>query len=111
MPIFSGTIQEGTCADGNRNGTHVAGTISANTNTPHLSGIAAVIRARYSTATASAIVGKLDGAVDDLGRRTPSFGRVNLLQAATDRRRRNARREGARARPSCVRRASRRAHR
>jgi thermitase len=56
--------------------------------TPHASGVAAVIRARYPTATASTIVGKLDGAVDDLGApgRDPSFGfgRVNLLQAATE---------------------------
>jgi thermitase len=56
--------------------------------TPHVSGVAAVIRARYPAATASAIVAKLDGAVDDLGPagRDPSFGfgRVNLLQAATE---------------------------
>lgn len=56
--------------------------------TPHASGVAAVIRSRYPTATASTIVGKLDGAVDDLGAagRDPSFGfgRVNLLQAATE---------------------------
>ena len=56
--------------------------------TPHVSGVAAVIRARYPTATASAIVGKLDGAVDDLGPagrdQSFGFGRVNLLQAATE---------------------------
>ena len=32
LPILAGTIQEGTCADDNGHGTHVAGTISANTN-------------------------------------------------------------------------------
>jgi thermitase len=56
--------------------------------TPHVSGVAAVIRARYPGATAAQIVAKLDGAVDDLGapgRDTSfGFGRVNLLQAATE---------------------------
>jgi thermitase len=56
--------------------------------TPHVSGVAAVIRARYPSATAAQIVAKLDGAVDDLGAagRDPNygFGRVNLLQAATE---------------------------
>lgn len=32
LPILSGSIQEGTCADDNGHGTHVAGTISANAN-------------------------------------------------------------------------------
>jgi thermitase len=56
--------------------------------TPHVSGVAAIIRARYPSATAAQIVAKLDGAVDDLGPagRDPSFGfgRVDLLQAATE---------------------------
>ena len=56
--------------------------------TPHVAGVTAVIRSRYPTATASQIVAKLDGAVDDLGPagRDPSFGfgRVNLVQAATE---------------------------
>jgi thermitase len=56
--------------------------------TPHVSGAVAIIRARYPTATATQIVAKLDGAVDDLGPagRDPSFGfgRLNLLQAATE---------------------------
>jgi thermitase len=56
--------------------------------TPHVSGVAAVIRARYPTASAAQIVAKLDGAVDDLGapgRDTSyGFGRVNLFQAATE---------------------------
>jgi thermitase len=56
--------------------------------TPHVSGVVALIRSRYPTATASQIVAKLDGAVDDLGPagRDPSygFGRVNLQQAATE---------------------------
>ena len=56
--------------------------------TPHVAGVTAVIRARYPSATAAQIVAKLDGAVDDLGPagRDPSFGfgRVNLLQAATE---------------------------
>lgn len=32
LPILSGSIQEGSCADDNGHGTHVAGTISANAN-------------------------------------------------------------------------------
>jgi thermitase len=56
--------------------------------TPHVSGVAALIRNRYPSATAAQIVAKLDGAVDDLGPagRDPSFGfgRVNLVQAATE---------------------------
>jgi thermitase len=32
LPILSGSIQEGTCADDNGHGTHVAGTITANAN-------------------------------------------------------------------------------
>ena len=56
--------------------------------TPHASGVTAIIRGRYPSATAAQIVAKLDGAVDDLGApgRDPSFGfgRVNLQQAATE---------------------------
>ena len=56
--------------------------------TPHVAGVTALIRARYPSATAAQIVAKLDGAVDDLGAagRDSSFGfgRVNLLQAATE---------------------------
>ncbi len=56
--------------------------------TPHVAGVAALIRGRYPTSTAAAIVAKLDGAVDDLGAagRDSSFGfgRVNLQQAATE---------------------------
>jgi thermitase len=56
--------------------------------TPHVSGVAAVIRARYPSATAAQIVAKLDAAVDDLGPagrdQSFGFGRVNLLQAATE---------------------------
>jgi subtilisin family serine protease len=56
--------------------------------TPHVSGVAAIIRARYPSAPASQIVAKLDGAVDDLGaagRDTSfGFGRVDLVQAATE---------------------------
>jgi thermitase len=32
IPIFAGSIKEGTCADDNGHGTHVAGTITANAN-------------------------------------------------------------------------------
>jgi subtilisin family serine protease len=56
--------------------------------TPHVAGVTAIIRARYPAATASQIVAKLDGAVDDLGPagrdQSFGFGRVNLLQAATE---------------------------
>ncbi|MDX6581593.1 MAG: thermitase [Solirubrobacterales bacterium] len=56
--------------------------------TPHVAGVTALIRSRYPSATAAQIVAKLDGAVDDLGAagRDPNFGfgRVNLLQAATE---------------------------
>ncbi|HEY8001047.1 MAG TPA: S8 family serine peptidase [Solirubrobacterales bacterium] len=56
--------------------------------TPHVSGVVALIRSRNPSATAAQIVAKLDGAVDDLGapgRDTSfGFGRVNLLQAATE---------------------------
>jgi thermitase len=56
--------------------------------TPHVAGVAAVIRGRHPAATASQVVGRLDAAVDDLGApgRDPSygFGRVDLLQAATE---------------------------
>ncbi len=56
--------------------------------TPHVAGVTALIRSRYPSSTAAQIVAKLDGAVDDLGPagRDPSFGfgRVNLLQAATE---------------------------
>jgi thermitase len=56
--------------------------------TPHVAGVTAIIRSRYPSATASQIVAKLDGAVDDLGPagrdQSFGFGRVNLLQAATE---------------------------
>jgi subtilisin family serine protease len=56
--------------------------------TPHVSGVAAIIRARYPSSTAAQIVAKLDGAVDDIGaagRDTSfGFGRVDLVQAATE---------------------------
>jgi thermitase len=56
--------------------------------TPHVAGVTAVIRSRNPSLSASGIVAKLDGAVDDLGPagRDPSFGfgRVNLVQAATE---------------------------
>ncbi len=56
--------------------------------TPHVSGVTAIIRARYPSSTAAQIVAKLDGAVDDLGPagRDASFGfgRVDLVQAATE---------------------------
>ncbi len=56
--------------------------------TPHVAGVTAVIRSRYPSSTAAQIVAKLDGAVDDLGAagrdQSFGFGRVNLLQAATE---------------------------
>ncbi len=56
--------------------------------TPHVAGVAAIIRNRYASSSAAQIVAKLDGAVDDLGPagRDPSygFGRVDLVQAATE---------------------------
>jgi thermitase len=56
--------------------------------TPHVAGVTAIIRGRYPGATAAQIVAKLDGAVDDLGPagrdQSFGFGRVNLLQAATE---------------------------
>jgi thermitase len=56
--------------------------------TPHVAGVTALIRSRYPSSTAAQIVAKLDGAVDDLGPagrdQSFGFGRVNLLQAATE---------------------------
>ena len=56
--------------------------------TPHAAGVTALIRSRYPGLTAAQIVAKLDGAVDDLGPagrdQSFGFGRVNLLQAATE---------------------------
>ena len=56
--------------------------------TPHASAVAAIIRGRFPSATAAQVVSRLDAAVDDLGaagRDTSyGFGRVNLLQAATE---------------------------
>ena len=56
--------------------------------TPHAAGAAAIIAGRYATQTPAFWRGKLDGAVDDVGSpgRDPQtgFGRVNLLQAATE---------------------------
>jgi thermitase len=56
--------------------------------TPHVAGVAAVIAGRYADAGPSLWRAKLDGAVDDLppAGRDPrtGFGRVNLLQAATE---------------------------
>jgi thermitase len=55
--------------------------------TPHVAGVAALIRDRYPTSTASQIVSKLRAAVDDLGAagrdNLYGFGRVNLYKAAT----------------------------
>ncbi len=56
--------------------------------TPHAAGAAAIIAGRYPTQTPAFWRGKLDGAVDDVespGRDPQTgFGRVNLLQAATE---------------------------
>lgn len=64
--------------------TELSGTSMA---TPHVSGVAAVIRKLNPGFTAAQTVSKLDASVDDLGPpgRDPSFGygRVNLLKAAT----------------------------
>ena len=74
---------ESTWNDGGYN--TISGTSMA---TPHVSGVTAIIRARYPSSTAAQIVAKLDGAVDDLGPagRDASFGfgRVDLVQAATE---------------------------
>ena len=55
--------------------------------TPHVAGVAALIRTLNPGATASQVVGKLDAATDDLGPagRDAEFGygRVNLLKAVT----------------------------
>ena len=55
--------------------------------TPHVSGVAAVIRTLSPALTAAQVVARLDAATDDLGtagRDTSyGFGRVNLLKAAT----------------------------
>lgn len=70
-----------------RNGGYnvISGTSMA---TPHAAGVAAVIAGRYPSQTPSFWRSKLIGAVDDLGPagRDPQtgFGRVNLLQAATE---------------------------
>ena len=74
---------ESTWNDGGYN--TISGTSMA---TPHAAGVTAIIRDRYPSATAAQIVAKLDAAVDDLGaagRDTSfGFGRVDLLQAATE---------------------------
>ena len=55
--------------------------------TPHVSGVAAIIRTRNPTFSAAQIRAKLDASVDDkgpAGRDTQfGFGRVNLVKAAT----------------------------
>jgi subtilisin family serine protease len=55
--------------------------------TPHVSGVAAVIRTLHPGLTAAGTVARLNAATDDLGApgRDPSFGfgRVNLFKAAT----------------------------
>jgi subtilisin family serine protease len=54
--------------------------------TPHVAGVAAVIRSRNAALTAAQVVAKLDASVDDLGApgrdQSFGFGRVNLVKAA-----------------------------
>jgi subtilisin family serine protease len=55
--------------------------------TPHVSGVAAVIRTRHATFTAAHARSKLDASVDDKGTAVRDavvgFGRVNLVKAAS----------------------------
>jgi len=55
--------------------------------TPHVAGVAAVIRTLHPTETAAQTVARLDAATDDLGAagrdQQFGFGRVNLFKAAT----------------------------
>jgi thermitase len=55
--------------------------------TPHVAGVAAVIRKLNPSATAAQVVSKLDASTDDLGApgrdQAFGFGRVNLVKAAT----------------------------